>query len=265
MRLVQWLRHSVLMLILAAATASCGPDERAIWLAGLGGEAFPLLPKNMTSDEPAPAILPRNGQEFHILTDRGEAMTASVSSVATEPDNCMNATQFISEAGWVNERFFLASSRPILTARAAALPPGTKGISAGLVRYLQLRGIAAPNVTITQILQADLDGKSDVIVVAEWTADLGTDLAAPGDFSIVAVGELAAGNYTITDAIGAVVPDDMTDSLPQTTYLLALPDFDGDGAFEIATSEIGYEWVSVHIHALKHGALEEIATASCGS
>jgi hypothetical protein len=46
--------------------------------------------------------------------------------------------------------------------------------------------------------------------------------------------------------------------------LLALPDFDDDGRYELAVWFGGYEWEGIDVVAWRHGHLEKMQQAFCG-
>ncbi|GHF62860.1 hypothetical protein GCM10017781_43620 [Deinococcus metalli] len=160
------------------------------------------------------------------------------------------------------EETYLAQLRPGTAARtfevytSAATPsrpvtalPLTNSMYRGVVReYLIRRGVRAPDVHLTALLRADLDGDGtqEVIVEAsrfrERSRAFPPPTGQPGDYSVLLLRHVSGGR-AVTTVLGAYVapptpwtPDSAGPMPLASIYRLAgLVDVNGDGRLELIT------------------------------
>jgi hypothetical protein len=255
--------------MLAGSGAEAQPPSR-LWLAGLlAVEQTYVFPFRATDTDPSAVprgLEPIDDRSLHILAEDGSVGTATLTASAAQPGICTFPATLKALSLSLKGEFFLASTEPIHTAPAREIDPGDRRLRRGLEKYLAARGIRAPDVAITRAIGADLDGDGETegIVLAQRIAARSTASGNAGGFSILAVGELGATGFTDIDTIGYLFG--AGSELPaQGRYgLLALPDYNGDGRFEIAAWDAAYESLTVAVYAWTKRRLTPRAAASCG-
>ncbi|GAA5438763.1 hypothetical protein Dcae01_00256 [Deinococcus caeni] len=125
----------------------------------------------------------------------------------------------------------------------------------GFVRdELIRRGIRSPQVTLTRLTRADLDGNGtqEVIIEArhfrESSGDFPPPTGQPGDYSLLLLRHVAAGRAVTTVLAAHVAPatpwnPESSDPMPMATqYRLAgVADLNGDGRMELVLHDAYYE------------------------
>jgi hypothetical protein len=228
-----------------------------------------LFPFRATNTDPGAAagdFRPADDRSLHVLTEDGSAGTATMTAADKQGGICPFPGTLKKLSLPVKGQFFLASTEPIRTASANEIDPGDWRLRRGLEKYLAARGIHAPDIAVTRALNADLnaDGVMEGIALAR-RGSAGSSVSAkePG-FSILAVGELGATGFTAIDTIGYLFGAGSELSAQGGYGLLALPDYDDDGRFEIAIWDSASGSLTVAVYSWTKRRLTPRAAASCG-
>lgn len=133
-----------------------------------------------------------------------------------------------------------------------ALPrvPRLEGVDQPLYRevvreILRQKGIAEPQVHITQVLRVDLDGDGTDEVLISATNDRPNRISAhnpqPGDYSVVVLRRLVAGKVKSTVVAGEYFVRQRYEgeAAPNILSVAAVLDLNGDGAMEVL---VGWEY-----------------------
>lgn len=134
-----------------------------------------------------------------------------------------------------------------------------------VVELLKAHGITSPEVLLTQVLAADLDGDGRIErVVAATRKAAGTSPAdaAAGDYSLVVV--------VPEDRVPVVVaeeyhPQAATFNAPSTYELQDLLDLNGDGSLELVLASHYYEGGASAIFTYRERKVELVLNEGCGA
>jgi hypothetical protein len=270
-------RASGMALALMLAGAMARADQPRVWIAGWGesGEggpaAQPFMPEGADAEAAPPGFTTLPGRKMHILSRSGERDTATVAPIepVEEPISCGPRLGFTKPLKIAPDQLYLGSTEPITIAASKEIPSRDKRLAKGVAAYLQSKGVAKPKVKIVRALSADLDGDGKPEAIVE-TITAGRGVAQfyegeePGDFSFVAVGAWSDTGFTVSAHAGFISGVDV-DLIPAATFgIQALPDFTGNGHFDLAVWQAGYEWSSIDVYAWSGGTLKRLAEAYCG-
>jgi hypothetical protein len=273
-------RLSGIALLLAGtvvAGAVAQADEPRVWVAGWGetGEggpaAQPFMPEGADPEAPPPGFTTLAGRVMQILSRSGESDTGTVAPIEAveEPVSCGPRIGFTKPLRITPDQLYLGSTEPITVAASQDIPSNDPKLAAGIAAYLQGKGIANPKPTIVHALRADLDGDGKPEAIVETiTAGRGVAQFYEGeeadDFSFVAVGAWSDAGFTVSSHAGFIHGVDV-DNIPAAQFgIQALPDFTGNGHFDVAVWQAGYEWSSIDVYAWSAGMLKPLASAYCG-
>jgi hypothetical protein len=268
---------SIGFVLLLACGDAAQADAQRIWLAGWGetGEggpaAQPFIPEGAAENYVPAGFTALPGRVMHVLSRSGERDTGTIAPIVAveEPVSCGPRIGFTKPLNITPDQLYLASTDPISVAAAKEIPKTDPRLAKGIAAYLGAKGVAKPRVTIASALEADLDGdgKPEAIVEA-ITKGRGVaefyEQERPGDFSFVAVGALSDAGFDVGGHAGYIFGFDKEHSVAAQFGIQALPDFTGNGHFDLAVSQVGYEWMSIDVYAWSAGALKPIASAYCG-
>jgi hypothetical protein len=127
-------------------------------------------------------------------------------------------------------------------------------------------GIRNPQVRITRLLRADLDGDGRDEVIGSATrgrSDVGIRVEA-GDYSLVFVRTVVGGAVRTLALAEEYYPAASNEKILNTHTIAAVLDLDGDGTMEVVTRGDYYEGDWGTIHRVRGGRKEELASAGCG-
>jgi hypothetical protein len=139
---------------------------------------------------------------------------------------------------------------------------------ASVAALLKSKGIAAPEVQITNVLLGDLDGdgNEEAVVAATRLKPVDGGGVSPdataGDYSLVAV--IAAGREPVL-VDGQFFPKAAEFSAPLQQRLLDLLDLNGDGRLDVVVASQYYEGNAVSIYTIADGKATESLVTGCGA
>jgi hypothetical protein len=263
--------------LLLVTGAGAPAEEQRIWLAGWGetGEgganAQPFIPEGAAEDFIPAGFKALGGRKMHVLSQAGERDTGILAPIepVEEAVSCGPRIGFTEPLNITPAQLYLASTDPISVADAKGIAKTDPRLVKGIAAYLAGKGVAKPKVTIARAVAADLDGdgKAEAIVEA-ITKGRGVaefyEQEQPGDFSFVAVGALSDAGFVVGGHAGYIFGFDMEHSVAAQFGIQALPDFTGNGHFDLAVAQAGYEWMSLDVYAWSDGKLKPLASAYCG-
>jgi hypothetical protein len=150
------------------------------------------------------------------------------------------------------------------------IDPNQPELTAAASQALSQVGVNAPNPTVVQAVQADLDGdgSDEIVAVTERLANGEQLLAADGDYSVMFVGRLVDGPEEQVRVVAQSVFVDAPNATPaiDAWRVAALADLNGDGRMEIVADSRYYEGRSMHAFELGSDlATTEVLTSGCGA
>lgn len=263
--------------LLAGVTAGSTVRAEPLWLAGWGetGEggasAQPFIPDGAAEDYVPAGFTALPGRVMHVLSRSGERDTGTIAPIEPieEAISCGPRLAFTEPLDIMPDQLYLASTDPISIAQSKDIPKSDPRLVKGIVTYLQGKGVEAAKVTIARAVAADLDGdgKPEAIVEA-ITKGRGVaefyEQEQPGDFSFVAVGAWSDTGFEVGGHAGYIFGFDKEHSVAAQFGIQALPDFTGNGRFDLAVWQGGYEWMSIDVYAWSGVRLKPLASAYCG-
>jgi hypothetical protein len=262
--------------VLVSLSNFAAAEESQRWVGGwgingAGGHRTPFVTPFVPegADE---AVVPEGyynlaGRPLYFLDQFGRAGVGKVARLDVEPGACLAEIVLKDWPPFLADESYLGSTHPITVAKADNIPLTDARVVIGIVRYLESKGVKNPDVEVQKAMNADIDqdGRFETLVQANtrgrelWDIDIGDQ---PGDFSLVAVGEIADEGYVVKDHVGYI---NVVDNVTRSTFeLVALPDFAGSGHFDVAISYYGWEWAGMDVYAWRGGTLVPLASAECG-
>jgi len=135
---------------------------------------------------------------------------------------------------------------------------------------LKKRGIAKPNVKITQVWRVDLDGdkREEVLISATSKDRPGNDIssgASAGQYSILALRKLVRGKVQTIPIDGEIYPKAKEFNAPSFYRIAAVLDVDGDSKMEILTRGRYYEGDWTTVYSVRGEKVSEVLAAGCGA
>lgn len=143
----------------------------------------------------------------------------------------------------------------------------TSAVYQAAVRDLLVRhGIARPEVRITRVLRADLDGdgRDEVLVSAlrgSTTAGIHVDA---GDYALLMVRTVVSGVVRTVMLEEEYHPRTSDQQILNRYEIAGIYDLDGDGRMEVLMHGAYYEGDWTTIYGFRDGAKRELAGAGCG-
>lgn len=131
---------------------------------------------------------------------------------------------------------------------------------------LQQKGIARPEVRLTQVIRVDLegDGSEEVLVSATHFAKGLSASASPGDYSLVFLRRVVKGKVVTNLIEGDFFPKGVEFGAPGEHRVGAVLDLNGDGVMEIVLFGRYYEGDWVTAYRVEGDKIIKIFTAGCG-
>ncbi|MFL5383764.1 MAG: hypothetical protein ACJ8GN_14690 [Longimicrobiaceae bacterium] len=153
--------------------------------------------------------------------------------------------------------------------RPRAVSPGdaaNPAYAADVRRLARAHGIANPEVRITRVVRADLDGDGteEAIVSATRAAEQLGWAARAGDYSMVFVRKLVQGVVRTIVLEETYHPRSSPTAVPSVSELGGVYDLDGDGAYEIIVRSRYYEGDSAGIYKIRGTRAVSVAGSGCG-
>jgi hypothetical protein len=132
---------------------------------------------------------------------------------------------------------------------------------------LRQKGIARPQVHITQVIRVDIDGdgREEVLVSATYYADGLSSHARPGDYSVIFLRQVVKGKVVTSLLEGDFFPKGVDFGAPGEHRVGALLDLNGDGVMEIILFGRYYEGDWASVFRLEGGKVRKLFTAGCGA
>lgn len=131
---------------------------------------------------------------------------------------------------------------------------------------LRKKGIARPNVRLTQVVRVDLDGDgSDEVLVSACHYAKGLNPgAASGDYSVALLRRVVKGRVATSLIEGDFYPRGLKFGAPGEHKIGAILDLNGDGVLEIILFGRYYEGDWAAAYRLQEDKVVRIFTAGCG-
>lgn len=213
------------------------------------------------------ARLLRGGERYRVY-GRHAALGTSTGRrpVAAEPDICPETYRVRFSPARAGAQVALGGAgnalpRPVVRLDAAA-PVYREAVRQLLVR----RGIPRPDVRVTGIVRADLEGDGrDEVIVSATRGDLRRGIRVDaGDYSLLFVRTLVDGAVRTVMLNDEYHPTASNEKIINAHTVAGVLDVDGDGAYEIVTYSRYYEGDWATLHRVRNGRKQELATAGCG-
>ncbi|HEU5098509.1 MAG TPA: peptidoglycan-binding protein, partial [Roseiflexaceae bacterium] len=134
---------------------------------------------------------------------------------------------------------------------------------------LRANGIATPDIRLTRVVRADLDGDgSEELLIAASRLGGEGDFPAPSvsasDYSLVVVRTAIGGAEQTIDLVAEYYPKGQEFAAPNRHTLIAIADLNGDGRMEIMVDSKYYEGQSISAYSFTGGQTEEVLSVGCG-
>lgn len=132
---------------------------------------------------------------------------------------------------------------------------------------LRGKGIANPQVHLTQVLRADLDGdgESEVLVTATYHKDGLVPHAEVGEYSVVFLRKVVKGQVQTVILDGDFILKPVEFGAPLTFTVTGLLDLNGDGTLEIAVRSEYYEGAGTTIYEVTGTQVKDVLSCGCGA
>lgn len=262
MRTLRWIAIAA---ALAAVTAGgTQPRVRAV----VDAESGYLLGGTVDGawrDARAMSRLLRGGERYRVYAGGRLAGEATGGRAASIDEPCPET--FAVELSPAREDGIAVSGAANALPRPVARLDPASPVYREAVRQILLRnGIRRPEVRITGLLRADLDGDGRDEVIASATrgrSDVGIRVAG-GDYSMLFVRTVVGG------AVRTVMLEEeyhprASDTSTLNAYTIAgVLDLDGDGTMEVIARGRYYEGAWTTVQRVRAGRKQELATAGCG-
>jgi hypothetical protein len=136
--------------------------------------------------------------------------------------------------------------------------------------FLASRGLPKPEVKITQILRADLDGDGEEEVLLSATNYEAEEGSAPtssraGNYSFVLLRQVRGGKVETKLISGEFYKKDNTFDAPNVHRVAAILDLDGDGKMELVVTRNYYEGGTTTVYRYRPSSLKPLVAVSCGA
>jgi hypothetical protein len=130
-------------------------------------------------------------------------------------------------------------------------------------------GIAQPEVRLTRVVRADLDGDGtkEVLIAATRYKDGGdfpSPDAAAGDYSLVVLQRQVNGADETLPIAATYYPEAQQFVAPEQYDLVAALDLNGDGRMEVVVDSAHYEGAATTAYALAGKQVQPVLQAGCG-
>jgi pyruvate/2-oxoglutarate dehydrogenase complex dihydrolipoamide acyltransferase (E2) component len=213
------------------------------------------------------ASLVRGGEQYRVFA--GGRAVGVFTGARPEPGEPCDDARFVKLTPEVEDADVAVvgtwNVRPrAVTAGDAANP----AYAADVRRMARAHGIANPEVRITGVVRADLDGDGteEAIVSATRAQEAQLGWAAhAGDYSMVFVRKLVRGVVRTIVLEETYHPRSSPTAVPWVYDLGGVYDLDGDGAYEIVLRGRYYEGASTGIYRIRGITADTVAESGCGA
>jgi hypothetical protein len=135
--------------------------------------------------------------------------------------------------------------------------------------FLVGRGLRDPEVKITQILRADLDGDGEDEVLLSATNYEAEENSAPssaraGSYSFVLLRQARGGKVETKLVAGEFYKKDETFNAPNVHRVAAILDLNGDGKMELVLTSNYYEGGTTTIYRYTPSSIKALLSVGCG-
>jgi hypothetical protein len=136
--------------------------------------------------------------------------------------------------------------------------------------FLISKGLPKPEVKITQVIRADLDGDGEDEVLLSATNYEAEENSAPtsaqaGDYSFVLLRQMHAGKIETKVVEGEFYKKPDNSNTPYVHRVSAILDLDGDGKMELVLSSTYYEGATTTVYRYMPSSLKKLVSVSCGA
>jgi hypothetical protein len=212
------------------------------------------------------ASMVRGGERYRVLAG-GRAVGVATGSRPEQGEPCED-TRFVKLTPAVeNGDVAVVGGGEV---RPRAVTPGdaaNPAYAADVRRLARAHGIANPEVRVTRVVRADLDGDGteEAIVSATRAAERLGWAARAGDYSVVFVRKLVREVVRTIVLAETYHPRSSPTAVPWVYDLGGVYDLDGDGAYEIVLRGRYYEGGSTEIYKIRGTAAVAVAESGCGA
>ncbi|MEO7723555.1 MAG: FG-GAP repeat protein [Chthoniobacterales bacterium] len=212
----------------------------------------------------------KSGTAFRLFDLGKEVGTAKVSKVEPDPDLCpeLRIVSFTETP----EQGVIAIAAPWKTLpRPVRITDTTQAAYRDAMRdFLVSRGLPKPEVKITQIVHADLDGDGEEEVLLSATNYEAEEGSAPtsaraGDYSFVLLRQSRGGKVETKLISGEFYKKNETFNAPYVHRVAAILDLDGDGKMELVLTSNYYEGGATTVYRYTPAAIKKLVEISCGA
>lgn len=136
-----------------------------------------------------------------------------------------------------------------------------------LAEILRAEGLVDPELVLTRIIRADLDGDgvAEVLLAATRSANGGTlPSVAAGDYSLIALRTVVNGKVETTLLTKEISLEAVDFAAPNTYELRGLADLNGDGRLEVIVDSGYYEGAGVGVFEINGTKSEMVLGEVCG-
>lgn len=136
-----------------------------------------------------------------------------------------------------------------------------------VAEYLKTKGIAKPQVKITQALRVDLegDGQEEVLITAtNYVSRIFTQIT-PGDYSLILLRKIVGGKAQNILVTGEFYTKKSDFAAPNKHLISAIADLNGDKKMEIVIYGEYYEGSWAELYELKGNKPTKVLETGCGA
>jgi hypothetical protein len=135
-----------------------------------------------------------------------------------------------------------------------------------VAEYLGSAGLNQPQVTIQQVLRADLDGDGadEVLIAASRFVEPSGHAVSPGDYSLILMRGLVNGQVVTQPVISEVYFNEEPLAFPASYSVQGVLDVNADGRLEVLVHRQVWEGQGTILYELQDGRLREVLRQACG-
>jgi hypothetical protein len=223
--------------------------------------------------EAAAGLIP-GGESYRLYTLNGEAGNSVGGKPAKGEEGPCSDTLYVTLTPFPAGRGSLVAvagpwnampRRPIIASLEAQ---SYKDAAAGI---LKSKGIANPNVNLTQVIRVDLDGDGEEEVLvsatnyARFTHGGLTPDARAGDYSLVFLRRVVQGKVVTRIITGEYYPRAKKFTGPAEHRIIGVLDLNGDGRLEVVLSGRYYEGDWVEAYRIEGAKITKLFNMGCGA
>jgi hypothetical protein len=264
------MRGSILLLLaaaVAAGSAQAAAQRVRPVVDARDGYLLGVVVNGAWRDAEHAASMVRGGERYRVFAGGRAAGVATGSR--PEPGEPCGDARFVKLTPEVEDADVAVvgswNVRPRAVTPGDAASPAYAADVRGLARA---HGIASPEVRITRVVRADLDGDGteEAIVSATRAEEAQLGWAAhAGDYSMVFVRKLVRGVVRTIVLVETYHPRSSPNAVPWVHDLGGVYDLDGDGVYEIVLRGRYYEGGSTGIYRIRGTTADTVAESGCGA